>query len=77
MNFMFSKNETGSGESSDDLQVGAENHLDDVLDKNMAEYEWSVLTVEIPTERVDTYLAKVNISFMGTEIAIRSISIEP
>ena len=51
-------------------------NLYDVLDKNMQEYEWSVLTVEVPAAQAGTYLAKINISFMGEEIAIRAMSIE-
>ena len=46
------------------------------IDSNMGDYEWSVLILEVPTERVGDYLGKIAIGFAGDEIAIRAISIE-
>ena len=46
------------------------------IDSNMQDYEWSTLTIEVPTMYVDTYLAKINWQFMGAELEIRAIAIE-
>ena len=46
------------------------------IDCMMQEYEWSTLTIEIPADRANEYLAKINVQFGGKEIAIRAISIE-
>lgn len=47
-----------------------------IIDCNMAEYEWSTLTIEIPSKYADKYLGKIVVNFAGKEIAIRAISIE-
>ncbi len=47
------------------------------IDCMMNDYEWSTLTVTIPSTYADTYLGKVLLQFAGKEIAIRAISIEP
>ena len=46
------------------------------IDCNMGEYEWSTLTIEVPAEYANLYLAKIRVGFSGNEIAIRAISIE-
>ena len=46
------------------------------IDCNMAEYEWSTLTIEMPNEQIDKYIGKVVLLFEGKEIAIRAISFE-
>ena len=74
VNIVFSNTETGSGESGEPLKL-LERHNQPIM-ANMAEYEWSVLTIEIPTQYVETYLAKFTIGFTGEEIAIRAVSIE-
>ena len=73
----FARTETGTSESAagTDFPILGEN-VQWEIDSNMAEYEWSTLTIEVPTMYVNTYLAKVNMRFAGSEIAIRAISIE-
>jgi hypothetical protein len=73
----FSRTETGSSESASgpDFPVLGDNVAWEI-NSNMAEYEWSVLTIEVPTTYVGTYLAKVRIGFTGNELAIRAMSIE-
>ena len=73
----FSRSEVGSSESANgpDFPVLGDN-VDWEIDTEMKEYEWSTLTIEVPTEYVGTYLAKVRIGFTGNELAIRAISIE-
>ena len=51
-------------------------YYDCPIDSQMQDYEWSVLTLDVPTTRVGDYLGKINIGFTGKEIAIRAISIE-
>ena len=46
------------------------------INTNMKDYEWSVLTIDIPAEYARDYLGKISIEFAGNEIAIRAISIE-
>ena len=73
----FAKSETGSGESVNgtDYPVFGDNTMWEI-DSNMNDYEWSTLTIEIPTSYVDSYLAKIRLGFSGNELAIRAISIE-
>ncbi len=73
----FSKSETGSGESvsGTEFPVLGENTMWEI-DSNMNDYEWSTLTIEVPTSYVDSYLAKIRLGFSGHELAIRAISIE-
>ena len=73
----FSKTETGTSESAlgPDYPILGEHDVWEI-DSNMAEYEWSTLTVEVPAMYVDLYLAKVRLVFTGSELAIRAISIE-
>lgn len=73
----FSRTETGSSESANgpDYPVLGENMMW-TIDANMAEYEWSTLTIEVPTNYVQTYLAKIHVRFAGSEFAIRAMSIE-
>ncbi len=74
VNFVFSQWDTEAGEGETPVKL-MENH-GQILDSNMSEYEWSVLTIEVPTQYVGLYLAKVSVGFGGEEIAIRAISIE-
>jgi hypothetical protein len=74
MNFVFSNSDRASGELGEALKLKENHNLE--IDCNMADYEWSVLTIDVPTEFVGTYLAKIALGFAGDEIAIRSISIE-
>ena len=46
------------------------------IDCNMQDYEWSTLTLDVPAMYVDTYLAKINWQFAGSELEIRAIAIE-
>ncbi|MBO5736589.1 MAG: InlB B-repeat-containing protein [Clostridia bacterium] len=73
----FAKSETGTSESINGTEypILGEN-VEWEIDSNMAEYEWSTLTIEVPITYVNTYLAKVNMRFAGNEIAIRAIAIE-
>ena len=73
----FSKSETGSGESvsGTEFPVLGDNTMWEI-DSNMNDYEWSTLTIEVPTSYVDSYLAKIRLGFSGNELAIRAISIE-
>ena len=73
----FSKLNTGTSESAagPDYPILGENQMWEI-DSNMAEYEWSTLTIEVPSMYVDLYLAKIRVGFTGNEIAIRAISIE-
>ena len=73
----FAKSDIGTSESAagTEYPILGEN-VEWEIDCNMAEYEWSTLTIEVPTMYVNTYLAKVNMSFAGSELAIRAISIE-
>jgi len=75
VNVVFDENETGAGDGSKFEHFNA---YSQVIDCNMAEYEWSTLTLEIPEkfENIGAYLAKINFSFAGSEIAIRAMSIE-
>ena len=47
-----------------------------VIDCNMADYEWSTLTLVVPADYAGKYLGKIYVEFAGAEIAIRAISIE-
>jgi len=47
-----------------------------LIDSDMMDYEWSVLTLEIPKSYVGKYVAKVKFEFEGKEIAIRAIVVE-
>ena len=76
VNFVFSKWDTESGETAMDAPTKFMENNNQEIDVNMAEYEWSVLTLEIPTQYLNNYLAKISIGFGGEEIAIRAISIE-
>jgi hypothetical protein len=79
VNLVFSNWNDASGEElREDPVKLSENHLnaDNGFKAGMNEYEWSVLTIDVPTQYVGKYLAKVSIGFGGTEIAIRAISIE-
>ena len=73
----FSKTNTGSSESAagPDFQILGEN-MKWEIDSNMAEYEWSTLTIDVPAMYAELFLAKVRIAFTGNELAIRAISIE-
>ena len=73
----FAKSDIGTSESAagTEYPILGEN-VEWEIDCNMAEYEWSTLTIEVPTMYVNTYLAKVNMGFAGSELAIRAISIE-
>ena len=73
----FSKSEIGSSESASgpDYPILGENVAWEI-DSNMADYEWSTLTIDVPAMYVDLYLAKIRVGFTGNEIAIRAISIE-
>ena len=76
LNLTFSKWDKESGEAGADMPIKfMENHGLEI-DAGMSEYEWSVLTLEVPTIYLNTYLAKVRVGFGGEEIAIRAISIE-
>ena len=46
------------------------------MDTFMQDYEWSTLTIEIPSEYAGTYLGKILLQFDAKEIAVRAISIE-
>ncbi|MBE7079838.1 MAG: hypothetical protein E7371_01215 [Clostridiales bacterium] len=79
VNLVFSNWNDASGEENRELPLKIkENHLgaDDGFKAGMNEYEWSVLTIEVPTQFVGKYLSKVSVGFGGSELAIRSISIE-
>ena len=76
VNMVFSRTDTGSGESPMGTEYPVLERHQLPIRNNMGEYEWAVLTVEIPTDYVDAYLAKFNIGFTGNEIAIRAVSIE-
>ena len=73
----FSKSNIGTSESAagPDYPILGENMTWEI-DSNMAEYEWSTLTIEVPAMYADLYLAKIRVGFTGNEIAIRAISIE-
>ena len=73
----FSRSNTGSSESAagPDFQILGEN-MKWEIDSNMAEYEWSTLTIDVPAMYAELFLAKVRIAFTGNELAIRAISIE-
>lgn len=75
VNVLFSDSKTASGEDGTEPLKLLERH-NQTIDCNMGEYEWSVLTIEIPTQYVSKYLAKFTIGFTGKEIAIRAVSIE-
>ena len=46
------------------------------IDCLMEEYEWSTLVIDVPADRANEYIGKINVSFAGNEISIRAISIE-
>ena len=46
------------------------------IDSNMEDYEWSVLTLEVPAQYVEKYISKISLQFEGKEIAIRVITVE-
>ena len=73
----FAKTNTGTSESNagPDFPILGENIAWEI-DCNMGEYEWSTLTIEVPAEYANLYLAKIRVGFSGNEIAIRAISIE-
>ncbi len=73
----FSKTNTGSSESAagSDYPILGDN-VKWEIDSNMAEYEWSTLTIDVPANYAELFLAKVRIGFTGSELAIRAISIE-
>ena len=69
----FANGTTAPGDESPYEQVTASGVA---LDKNMKDYEWSCVTIEIPETHIGEYLSKINFTFLGKEIAIRAISIE-
>ena len=69
----FDNTESGSGDSE---RYPSFDNYNLLIDSNMQDYEWSTLTIEIPTMYVDTYLAKINWQFRGKELEIRAIAIE-
>ena len=69
----FSKSDIGAGDGEN---VGEYPCYNNVIDCEMQDYEWSTLTIEVPTKYVDKYLAKITLGFAGKEIAVRAISIE-
>ena len=71
----FDTNETGAAETDVTGLPGFENYGLEI-DSNMQEYEWSVLTLEVPTSFAGLYLGKTILQFEGSQIAIRAVSIE-
>ena len=69
----FSNSDIGAGDGE---KVGEYPCYNNAIDSEMEDYEWSTLTIEVPTKYVDKYLAKITLGFAGKEIAVRAISIE-
>ena len=69
----FDRTDTGSGDA--EIYPALDFH-NTTIDCNMQDYEWSTLTLDVPAMYVDTYLAKINWQFAGSELEIRAIAIE-
>ena len=69
----FSKTDIGVGDGEGIGELTCHNTA---IDCSMEDYEWSTLTIDVPTDYVEKYLAKITIGFAGKEIAVRAISIE-
>ena len=74
----FANTDVGSGESAAGTDFPVYEAANKVIAAEMAEYEWSVLTIEIPESYIGigAYLSKVRLVFEGKEIAIRGFAIE-
>ena len=69
----FARSDIGNPDSDG---LAAFEAKDNKIDCLMKDYEWSTLTIEVPTSYVGKYIGKISIKFTGKEIAIRAISIE-
>lgn len=69
----FSKTDIGVGDGEGIAELTCHNTA---IDCSMEDYEWSTLTIDVPTDYVEKYLAKITLGFAGKEIAVRAISIE-
>lgn len=78
LTFGFANSDTGSGESELGTDFPSFDAINAIIDTEMGEYEWSVLTIEIPESYIGigAYLSKVRLQFGGKEIAIRGFAIE-
>lgn len=74
----FANTDVGSGESAAGTDFPVYEAANQVIAAEMAEYEWSVLRIEIPESYIGigAYLSKVRLVFEGKEIAIRGFAIE-
>ena len=71
-NFRFG---TTLGESGDTSTIPELNFNGTAIRKNMNEYEWDTVTLIIPDEFKQFYLAKVRFEFSGPELRLRSVSV--
>ena len=69
----FSKTDIGAADGEGIAELVCRNNT---IDCSMEDYEWSTLTIDVPTKYVEEYLAKITLGFAGKEIAVRAISIE-
>ena len=69
----FSKTDIGNPDSDG---IASFESKDNKIDCLMRDYEWSTLTIEVPTTYVGKYIGKISIKYAGKEIVIRAISIE-